>query len=153
MQHSVGRGALPAALNTLSAIKTSGRGVSRRAALQTSTQEIYDLLHIDTKKLGRIECMGHRITGNPRDNTDGVGWDLFVAVDDHARVAFTQMKPTERRSRAIAFLRASIRHFAQLGVTVRRMLPITARRSARNASPRRVEAAATRLLQRSCCVG
>lgn len=82
-----------------------------------------DLLHIDTKKLGRIERMGHRITGNPRDNTNGAGWEyLFVAVDDHARVAFTQMKPTERRSCAIAFLRASVRHFAQLGITVRRVL-------------------------------
>ena len=82
-----------------------------------------DLLHIDTKKLGRIERMGHRITGNPRDNTDGAGWEfLFVAVDDHARLAFTQMKPNERRACAIAFLRASVRHFARLGVTVRRVL-------------------------------
>ena len=81
------------------------------------------LLHIDTKKLGRIERLGHRITGNPRDNTNGAGWEyLFVAVDDHARIAFTQMKPNERRSCAIAFLRAAIRYFAELGVTVRRVL-------------------------------
>lgn len=52
-----------------------------------------DLLHIDTKKLGRIERTGHRITGNPRDNTDGAGWEfLFVAVDDHARIGFTDMR-------------------------------------------------------------
>lgn len=82
-----------------------------------------DLLHIDTKKLGRIEHIGHRITGNPRDNTDGAGWEfLFVAIDDHARLAFTQMKRNERRSCAIAFLRASVRYFARLGVTVRRVL-------------------------------
>jgi len=82
-----------------------------------------DLLHIDTKKLGRIERMGHRITGDPRDNTDGAGWEfLFVAVDDHARIGFTQMKPNERRSCAIAFLRASVRYFVQLGITVRRVL-------------------------------
>jgi transposase InsO family protein len=82
-----------------------------------------DLLHIDTKKLGRIERLGHRITGNPRDNTDGAGWEfLFVAVDDHARLAFTQVKANERRSCAIAFLKATVRYFARLGVTVRRIL-------------------------------
>lgn len=82
-----------------------------------------DLLHLDTKKLGRIERLGHRITGDPRDNTNGAGWEyLFVAVDDHARLAFTQIKANERRSCAIAFLRASVRHFTRLGVTVRRVL-------------------------------
>jgi len=82
-----------------------------------------DLLHIDTKKLGRIERMGHRVTGDRRDSTDGAGWEyLFVAIDDHARLGFTQMKPNERRSCAIAFLRASVHHFAELGVTVRRVL-------------------------------
>jgi transposase InsO family protein len=105
-------------------------GLSRLADLEPSEPLVRyehahpgDLLHIDTKKLGRIERMGHRITGNPRDNTDGAGWEyLFVAVDDHARVGFTQMKPNERRSCAIAFLRASVRYFAQLGITVRRVL-------------------------------
>jgi transposase InsO family protein len=82
-----------------------------------------DLLHLDTKKLGRIERLGHRITGDPRDSVDGAGWEyLFVAVDDHARLGFTQMKPTERGSCAAAFLRAGVRYFDQLGVTVRRVL-------------------------------
>ena len=68
-----------------------------------------DLVHIDTKKLGRIVRTGHRITGNPRDSVEGAGWEfLFVAIDDHARIAFTQMKPDERRPSAIAFLRATV---------------------------------------------
>jgi transposase InsO family protein len=82
-----------------------------------------DLLHIDTKKLGRIVRMGHRVTGNPRDNVDGAGWEfLFVAIDDHARIGFTQMKPDERRDSAVAFLQASVAYFARLGVTIRRVL-------------------------------
>jgi len=82
-----------------------------------------DLVHIDTKKLGRIVRTGHRITGNPRDSVVGAGWEyLFVAVDDHARIAFTQMKPDECRPSAIAFLRATVAHFAELGVAVRRIL-------------------------------
>jgi transposase InsO family protein len=105
-------------------------GLSRWADLEPSAPLVRyehahpgDLLHIDTKKLGRIERMGHRVTGDRRDSTDGAGWEyLFVAIDDHARIGFTQMKPNERRSCAIAFLRASVRYFAALGVTVRRVL-------------------------------
>jgi transposase InsO family protein len=82
-----------------------------------------DLLHIDTKKLGRIVRMGHRVTGNPRDSVAGAGWEfLFVAVDDHARIGFTQMKPDERQTSAVAFLRACAAYFASLGVTIHRVL-------------------------------
>ena len=82
-----------------------------------------DLVHLDTKKLGRIVRMGHRVTGNRRDSVEGAGWEfLFVAVDDHARIAFTQIKPDERRPSAIAFLQATVAHFAGLGITVRRIL-------------------------------
>jgi transposase InsO family protein len=82
-----------------------------------------DLLHIDTKKLGRIERLGHRITGDPRDSTEGAGWEfLFVGVDDHARIGFTQMHRRERGYNAAAFLRAAVAYFASLGVIVRRVL-------------------------------
>jgi transposase InsO family protein len=105
-------------------------GLSRWADLMPSEPTVRyehahpgDLLHIDTKKLGRIERMGHRVTGNPRDSVVGAGWEfLFVAVDDHARIGFTQMKPDERHGSAVAFLRASVKYFAGLGVTLQRVL-------------------------------
>jgi len=82
-----------------------------------------DLLHIDTKKLGRIERMSHRVTGNRRDRVKGAGWEcLFVAIDDHARLAFSQMQPDERAPSAVAFLEAAVAYYASLGVTVRRLL-------------------------------
>ena len=82
-----------------------------------------DLIHIDTKKLGRIEKTGHRITGDPRDRTDGAGWEyLFVAVDDHARLGYSEMKADERGVSASDFLRRCVHYFAKLGVTVRRVL-------------------------------
>lgn len=82
-----------------------------------------DLLHVDTKKLGRIERMGHRVTGARCHDTVGAGYEfLFVAVDDHARLGFTQLKPDERVGCALSFLRAALKYFAQLGVTVRRVL-------------------------------
>jgi transposase InsO family protein len=82
-----------------------------------------DLLHIDTKKLGRIERPSHRVTGNRRDGVDGAGWEfLFVAVDDHARVAFTAMHPDERQGSAVQFLRDAVAYYNRLGVTIQRLL-------------------------------
>jgi transposase InsO family protein len=82
-----------------------------------------DLLHIDTKKLGRIERPSHRVTGNRRDSVDGAGWEmLFVAIDDHARIAFTAMHPDEKSPQAVQFLRDAVAYYAGLGITVRRVL-------------------------------
>ena len=82
-----------------------------------------DMLHIDTKKLGRIERPSHRVTGDRRDTVDGAGWEyLFVAVDDHARIGFTGMHPDERKTSAVAFLHDAVAYYASLGVTIRRVL-------------------------------
>ena len=82
-----------------------------------------DLVHIDTKKLGRIERMSHRITGNRRDTAGGAGWEfLFVAIDDHARIGFTDMYPNERQGSAVQFLQNTVAYFRSLGVQVKRVL-------------------------------
>ena len=82
-----------------------------------------EMLHIDTKKLGRIERPSHRVTGNRRDTVDGAGWEyLFVAVDDHARIGFTAMHPDERSTSAVQFLRDAVAYYRRLGVTVQRLL-------------------------------
>lgn len=82
-----------------------------------------ELLHIDTKKLGRIERPSHRVTGNRRDSVDGAGWEyLFVAVDDHARIAFTAMHPDERQDSAVQFLRDEVAYYGRLGVTIKRLI-------------------------------
>lgn len=82
-----------------------------------------DLLHIDIKKLARIHKPGHRLTGNPQDETRGAGWEfLYVAVDDHSRIAFTAMFPDEKAVSASAFLGQAVAYFTKLGITVRRVL-------------------------------
>ena len=82
-----------------------------------------DLLHIDTKKLGRIVRPSHRVTGNRRDSVNGAGWEmLFVAVDDHARIAFTAMKPDEKTPQAVAFLQEAVAYYKTLGVSIKRLL-------------------------------
>lgn len=105
-------------------------GLSRLADLQPAEPVVRyeheapgEMLHIDTKKLGRIERPSHRVTGNRKDSVDGAGWEmLFVAVDDHARIAFTDMHPDEKWPQAVQFLRNAVAYFASLGVTVRRVL-------------------------------
>lgn len=75
-----------------------------------------DLLNMDIKKLGRFSDVGHRIAGDYNKRTKGLGWEyLFVAVDDHVRVAFTDMRPDERKDSAESFLRAAVEYFARMG--------------------------------------
>ena len=82
-----------------------------------------DLLHLDIKKLARIHKPGHRLTGDPRDETRGAGWEmLHVAIDDHSRIAFSQFQPDERAPSAVAFLRNAVAYYARFGITIRRLL-------------------------------
>jgi hypothetical protein len=61
-----------------------------------------DLLHIDTKRLGRIVRPGHRVTGDRSGPFGIAGWEfLFVAIDDHARIGFTDMYPDETKDSAV----------------------------------------------------
>ena len=82
-----------------------------------------DLLHIDIKKLARIVKPGHGITGNPQDETRGAGWEfLYVAIDDHSRIAFTAMMPDEKAASSAGFLHQAVAYFARLGIQVRRVM-------------------------------
>jgi len=82
-----------------------------------------ELLHMDTKKLGRIVRPSHRVTGNRRDSVDGAGWEVaHVAIDDHSRVGFVQMYPDEKKPSAVEFLKAAVAHYQALGVTIKRLI-------------------------------
>jgi transposase InsO family protein len=82
-----------------------------------------DLLHVDIKKLARIVKPGHGITGNPQDETRGAGWEfLYVAIDDHSRIAFTAMMPDEKAVSAASFLTQAVAYFQRLGINARRVM-------------------------------
>lgn len=82
-----------------------------------------ELLHMDTKKLGRIVRPGHRVTGDPRDSVAGAGWEVaHVAIDDHSRVSFVQMHPDEKKNTVVDFLKATVVHYRALGVTIKRLI-------------------------------
>lgn len=81
-----------------------------------------DLVHIDIKRLGRIERLGHRMPGGAR-GTVRAGYEaLFVAVDDHSRIGFSDVYPDQGELSAVQFLQKLIGYYRSLGVQVRRIL-------------------------------
>ena len=81
-----------------------------------------DLVHYDTKKLGRIPGHVGKRFGGPR-SPQGAGWGVVhLAVDDHSRLAYAEQLPDERGETAAEFLRRSIGFFASHGITVQRVL-------------------------------
>jgi transposase InsO family protein len=80
-----------------------------------------ELIHIDIKKLGKFNQVGHRITGDRRgqSNSRGVGWEyVHVCIDDHSRIAFAKIMANENKRCAIAFLRAALAYYTSLGIKV-----------------------------------
>lgn len=82
-----------------------------------------ELVHLDTKKLGRIRGLGHRVHGDRSRRARGVGWEfVHAAVDDRSRVALAERMPDERGESAVAFLHRVVRGFRRQGVRVRAVL-------------------------------
>jgi hypothetical protein len=80
-------------------------GLSRLSALSPSPPvQRYeysapgDLLHLDTKKLGRFHRVGSRITGTHQKRSLGAGFEVtHVCIDDHSRLAYMEVLPNERK--------------------------------------------------------
>jgi transposase InsO family protein len=82
-----------------------------------------DLLHLDIKKLARIHRPGFRVTGNPRDSVRHAGYDfVFVAIDDHSRVAHAAIQGNEQGLTAAAFLRETTAHYRRFGVELKSVM-------------------------------
>jgi len=97
----------------------------RQPARRYQREQPGEMIHIDTKKLGRIAGIGHRITGDRtgQSNRRGTGWEfLHVAVDDASRLAYTEVLTSEKREDAVGFLIRSLDFFARHGVTVERVM-------------------------------
>src|SRR5215211_16176 len=129
------------ALSTVSGILTR-IGMGRLGRLGLEPAERYErerpgeLIHIDVKKLGRIERgAGKRVTGGinrngrrRRTDADGVrrlvtGWDyVHVAIDDCTRLAYAEVLGDEKASTAIAFLGRAIAFYARHGIAVERVM-------------------------------
>jgi len=107
-------------------------GLNRLAALEPAEpvrryqrEHPGELIHLDIKKLGRFERVGHRITGKRTGNASsrGSGWEfVHVAIDDASRIAFSKIMPDEQKHSAVAFLKTTLAYFKSLGVTVARVM-------------------------------
>jgi len=85
-----------------------------------------ELLHVDTKKLGRFWEPGKRVlgeqAGRPHKNRR-VGWQhLHVAIDDHSRLAYAELLPGQDAASCARFLERATTWYREHGVTVERVL-------------------------------
>jgi transposase InsO family protein len=84
-----------------------------------------EIVHIDIKKLGKFNRIGHRITGDRtgQSKTRGIGWEyVHLAIDDHSRLAYSEILPDETRGSCLRFLFNALRFFRSLGVKVERVM-------------------------------
>ena len=74
-----------------------------------------ELVHSDVKKLGRIGRPGHRVHGNRRSRSRGIGWEyVHVCIDDATRLASVEVLEDEKAVTAAAFLRRAVCSLPQL---------------------------------------
>jgi transposase InsO family protein len=82
-----------------------------------------EMIHLDIKKLARIERVGHRIHGDRSRTSDGAGWEfLHVCIDDASRVAYAEVLPDEKGLTCTAFLRRAVAWFEARGIRVERVM-------------------------------
>jgi transposase InsO family protein len=82
-----------------------------------------DLLHLDIKGLTRFQQVSWRGDGRRRGQHKHPGWEaLHIAIDDHSRLAFTQILPDQKTDTTIAFLKDAVDFFSRHGITVRALL-------------------------------
>jgi transposase InsO family protein len=84
-----------------------------------------ELIHIDSKRLGRIDGIGHRITGDRKGQSSkrGTGWEaLHVAIDDASRLAYTAVLADEKQDSALVFLERALAFFTRHGIGVERVM-------------------------------
>jgi transposase InsO family protein len=82
-----------------------------------------ELVHVDIKKLGRFWTIGKRIYGDRLARNRRAGWQyLHLAIDDHSRLAYCELLPSERPDDCVAFLRRALGWYSAHGVGVQRVL-------------------------------
>ena len=96
----------------------------REPVVRYEHDEPGSLIHLDTKKLGRIVGgPGHRATGDRARRRRGVGWEVMhVAIDDATRLVYAEILPDERKGTTARFAMRALRWFREHGVRVWRVL-------------------------------
>jgi transposase InsO family protein len=127
------------ALSTVSGILSRiGMGKLGRLGLEPAQryerQRPGELVHVDVKKLGRIQLPGHRVTGNRRvrarrhhySHTKArgtAGWEfVHIAIDDCTRLAYAEVLDDEKATTVVAFLRRAVAFYERHGIVVQQLL-------------------------------
>lgn len=81
------------------------------------------MLHMDIKKLPRLDRPGHRVTNNCRQKTRGAGYECeHICIDDHSRWAYAQVLPDEWQGTTTRFLEHALCAYRSIGVRVKRLM-------------------------------
>ena len=82
-----------------------------------------ELVHVDIKRLGRFWTVGKAILGDGVNRSRRAGWQyLHLAIDDHSRLAYAELLPSESPADCVAFLRRAVRFYAERDIVVERVL-------------------------------
>jgi transposase InsO family protein len=122
-------------LSTVSAVLTRiGLGKLSRLeppepANRYQKQRPGELVHIDVKKLGRIDRDGRHLRHNPRkpslrrSSRRRIGWEyVHIAIDDATRLAYIEVLEDEKATTAVGFLTRALAFYAQHGIRVERVM-------------------------------
>jgi transposase len=108
------------------------RGLSRRPPVPREQVRRFewpcpgDLLQMDTKRLARFTRPGHKVTGDRHrtgaEKRQRVGWEFCHSmIDDHTRLAYTEIQPDEKAPTVTAFVDRALDFFAAHGITAQRL--------------------------------
>jgi transposase InsO family protein len=108
------------------------RGLSRRPKLAKDEVRRFewpcpgDLLQMDTKRFARFSSPGHAVTGDRHrtgaEKRERVGYEFAHSIiDDHTRVAYTELHPDERAATVVGFLERALEFYSGLGFHPKRL--------------------------------
>jgi transposase InsO family protein len=82
-----------------------------------------ELVHVDIKRLGRFWTIGKAILGDGVNRSRRAGWQyLHLAIDDHSRLAYAELLPSEGPADCVAFLHRAYGWYGERGITIERVL-------------------------------
>lgn len=95
----------------------------RPPVMRYEREKAGELIHLDIKKLARIERIGHRIHGDRSRTVEGAGWEyLHVCIDDASRVSYAEVLPDEKGVTSAGFLERAATWFAARGIAIERVM-------------------------------
>ena len=88
-----------------------------------------ELVHIDVKRLGRIDADGRHLRNDPRkpslrrSSRRRIGWEhLHVCIDDATRLAYAEVLADEKATTCVGFLTRALAFYARYGIRIERVM-------------------------------